>query len=432
MKIDPYNNKRKFLNWKEKGFIKEVSRENSKIIVQYLNDMEHGLYVARKGTISYIRLNNLKQRLSYLTKMLEKHLNGKYLMDISEREIVTFFKNMREGQILTRKGQPFLSVPDYINVFKAFFHWYMRVENDKGNLIKDITRYVDSSPIKEPEFVYLTFDDVKKLADNAKYSYKVLIWFMLDSGIRSPTELINIRMSDLSNIGDSSNYLLNIRDHISKTFGRKIKLLLCSKMLSEYIQRKELKEDDRLFPIFPKTVNQYLKRLAVRTLGNRKTFGGESIEAISMYDFRHASVCYWLPRYKNESALKYRFGWKKTEMIHYYSKLLGMRDTICEDDLIEDTEVKTRIEKDLERETQTRTIFQDQVEVQKQEIEVIKEQLNECKERDKVILKLLHRLFEKGRGEEIASVLNEERLAEKIMGEKERSEEERAFSISIS
>lgn len=29
----------------------------------------------------------------------------------------------------------------------------------------------------------------------------------------------------------------------------------------------------------------------------------------------------------------YRFGWKKSDKIHYYSELLGMKDTITEDDL---------------------------------------------------------------------------------------------------
>ncbi|MDD3993799.1 MAG: hypothetical protein PHX15_01205, partial [Candidatus Nanoarchaeia archaeon] len=60
----------------------------------------------------------------------------------------------------------------------------------------------------------------------------------------------------------------------------------------------------------------------------------------------HCSCCYWLPRYKSESALKYRFGWKKSDKIHYYSELLGMRDTISEDDLLT-PDVKTEVEKEL-------------------------------------------------------------------------------------
>jgi hypothetical protein len=74
-----------------------------------------------------------------------------------------------------------------------------------------------------------------------------------------------------------------------------------------------------------------------------------------MYDFRHISCCYWLPKYKSETALKYRFGWKKSDKIHYLSELLGMRDTISEEDLLIDV-TKTEIEKNvvnLEKENQT-------------------------------------------------------------------------------
>jgi len=192
MKIDPYDHRKRFLNWKKLGYIKGISKDNSDIIVQYLLDMENGLNVSRKGTISYIRLNSLNQRMSFLTREFEKRFYHKPLVKLSEREIVSIFKQMRDSQILRRNGERYLSVQDYAKVFKAFFHWYMRVENDKGREVKDITRYIDTSPIKEPEFVYLTFDDVKKLAENAKYNYRVLIWFLLDSGIRAPTELVNV------------------------------------------------------------------------------------------------------------------------------------------------------------------------------------------------------------------------------------------------
>ena len=87
------------------------------------------------------------------------------------------------------------------------------------------------------------------------------------------------------------------------------------------------------FPIEFRVVNQYLKRLAVRVLGDRETRGGEATGKLSLYDLRHCSACFWRPRYKTESALKYRFGWKKDEMINYYTRFLGMEDTIKESDL---------------------------------------------------------------------------------------------------
>ena len=81
---------------------------------------------------------------------------------------------------------------------------------------------------------------------------------------------------------------------------------------------------------------------------------------ITLYDFRHSSCCYWLPRYKSESALKWRFGWKRSEMIHYYSEFLGMKDTIEEEDMLIDV-TKTEIEKRLEKEINQREILQERL-----------------------------------------------------------------------
>ena len=79
-----------------------------------------------------------------------------------------------------------------------------------------------------------------------------------------------------------------------------------------------------------------------------------------MYDFRHCSCCYWLPRYKSESALKYRFGWKKSDKIHYYSELLGMKDTISEEDLLMDV-TKTEIEQRLSKSEKEKEIMQERL-----------------------------------------------------------------------
>lgn len=50
--------------------------------------------------------------------------------------------------------------------------------------------------------------------------------FLYDTGIRAPGELRNIKVSDLQNNGKE----LAIRDEISKTFGRRIKLMLSAKI----------------------------------------------------------------------------------------------------------------------------------------------------------------------------------------------------------
>ena len=47
MKIDPYKNKERWLNWKKKAHqgIPELTKSNSDIVLQYLNDMEMGINV---------------------------------------------------------------------------------------------------------------------------------------------------------------------------------------------------------------------------------------------------------------------------------------------------------------------------------------------------------------------------------------------------
>ncbi len=362
MKIDPYKHKEKFLTWKEKvkNGIPDISKQNSDIILQYISDMENGLNVSAKsvkGARSYIRLNNLKQRMIFLAKQFE-HYCKVGLTEINEERLFKLFNAMRNGTIKRKDGESYQSVVDYVKPFKAFWHWYMKVNKKKGINIQDITEDLDVSKSK-PRWVYLTQDQVRKLCDNAKPEYKVLIMFMYDTGIRSPGELINVRVSDFY-----ENFKkLNIREETVKkgSFGRKINLMLCSDLLRRYVDDKGLKSSDHLFEFSPPMVNRYLKRLAERVLGEGASLAGEKYSNLTMYDFRHCSCCYWLPRYKAESALKYRFGWRKSDKIHYYSELLGMKDTISEEDMFIDL-TKTEIERRLLKTEQENEIMKDKLE----------------------------------------------------------------------
>ena len=130
---------------------------------------------------------------------------------------------------------------------------------------------------------------------------------------------------------------MNIREEISKTFGRRIKLMFSSELIKEYVYKKGLEKDNYLFLLNHVTINRNLQLLALKVLGTERSLAGQKYSALTMYDFRHCSCCYWLPKYKSESGLKYRFGWKKSDKIHYYSEMLGMQDTILEEDLFQDT-----------------------------------------------------------------------------------------------
>jgi len=348
MKIDPYKNKERYLAWKEKNQsgIPDISKENSDLTLRFLNDMESGLNIcstSKKGSRSYIRLNVLKQRLTALSKMFEERFNLKKITDISETQLFGFFVDMRNGVIKRYDGKNYTSPKHFVKDFKAFWHWWIKINRKQDIDIKDITLDLDASGEK-PEWVYMTEEQIKKICNESKYEYKVLIWFLFDTGIRAPTELMNLKVSDFFN--DFKE--LNIKEEISKTFGRRIKLMICSDLIRDYVKNKNLGKEDYLFTISPTATNKYLKRLGKRVFGDEKSPAGQKYSELTMYDFRHCSCCYWLPRYKSESALKYRFGWKKSEKIHYYSELLGMKDTISEDDMLIDI-TKIEIEKRLDK-----------------------------------------------------------------------------------
>jgi len=183
--------------------------------------------------------------------------------------------------------------------------------------------------------------------------------FLLDSGVRSPSELTHIRVCDF----DENFGRVHVREEVSKTF-------LSARMVEEYVRMKRLQAQDPVFPICPPVANRYLKRIAIRVLGDGVSLGGERYSNLTLYDFRHISACFWLPRYKSESALKYRFGWKKTERIHYYTELLGMKDSITEEDLVIDDD-KTALERRLVQAERDKAMLQERLEIMQSQMEKI-------------------------------------------------------------
>ncbi|MDD5193772.1 MAG: hypothetical protein PHF67_04285 [Candidatus Nanoarchaeia archaeon] len=376
MRIDPYRHKEKFLNWKEKteNGITGVTKENSDLIIRYVVDMEKGLNVATgsvKGSRSHIRLNSIREKMTFFAKKFEEFYKVNCLTELDEDKVISFFCEMRNGTIKRKDGLAYQDVYNFVKDFKAFWHWWMKVNRKLGKHINDITIDLDSHREK-PKWVYLNENQVKKLIEESKFNYKVLITFLFDTGIRAPTELMNLYVSDLYN--DCKE--LNIRHEISKTFGRRIKLLLSTELLKQYIQENNLKSQDRLFPICPSVVNRYFGRLGKRVFGEEKSLAGEKYSNLTMYDFRHISCCYWLPRYKSESALKYRFGWKKSDKILYYSEMLGMSDTINEDDMLTDI-TKVEIEKKLDLSDREKQVLQERVNTLEMQMKRILELTNQ-------------------------------------------------------
>ena len=201
MKRDPYNHEERYKNWKTKTIngIEEISKTNSDLIKKYIHDMEHGLNISiknKKGGRSFIRLNSLIEKMTFFAKRFSKVYSIEDLRLINEENAIMFFSKMRNGEIARLDGKPYKGVGYFVKIFKAFWHWHMTLNRKLGETIPDITIDLDSRDEK-PKWVYLDEEQFRKLCSYAKYEVKVLIMFLFDSGIRSPTELMNVKVSDL-------------------------------------------------------------------------------------------------------------------------------------------------------------------------------------------------------------------------------------------
>jgi len=105
-------------------------------------------------------------------------------------------------------------------------------------------------------------------------------------------------------------------------------------------------QDDYLFNFVPSNFSKKLKQVAKKMLGTGMSKGGESYHKISLYDFRHSGACHWrLGAYKTKiDALMYRGGWSNLSTLNYYTKKIGMRDSIEKSDLLIDVD-RTELEK---------------------------------------------------------------------------------------
>ena len=145
---------------------------------------------------------------------------------------------------------------------KAQRKLYNETNGEKGKLIIDITEEL-SAERNGDDFVYFTLEQLKKMMPYFSQEEQVRLLFMFDTIVRSPSELMNVKVSDIHDDFE----LLTIRDEVTKTYGRTIKLLLCSDELKKHVQRNELKQDDYLFDFDPGNFNRKLKQISIKVLG---------------------------------------------------------------------------------------------------------------------------------------------------------------------
>ncbi len=314
----------------------------------YLTDMELGKNVspkARKGERSCCRLNGLRSRLIFFAG----YFKDKDLDKLTKDDIHPLFHAMRHGTCAAKKGYKYIGVGNYVRDLKSFWGWLMRT----GVVDEDITVDLRKNDGHKPDWVYLTEDEFKQLANRANSDYRALMWFMYDTGMRV-TEAYSIRISDFS--GDFKR--LNIRQEYAKTFGRTIQLKLCSALVKDYVAFHNLQAGEFLFIKKPAAFNKYLRTLARRVLGDGDSPARKPYDRMTLYDIRHNASCYWLKRYPKTTSLMYRMGWSRENEVRYYSEFLGMADQI------DDTDMVT---------TEQKTIYEERI----QALERNKEQTNE-------------------------------------------------------
>src|SRR3989338_986341 len=351
-----------------------ISPTASELVTQYIFVLFYGKNLAKgakKGRRSYLHLVNTRNRLRYLIEFMEKRYN-KQILEITEDEVIKYFTAMREGVILNKNGTPHLCVSTYAKIFCAFCRWIVRIKRKENIVIPEIVESLDTAADRKPKWAYFTLHDVEAMARMAqKFYYKALVYFLFESGIRAPKELMNVRAMDITEVPNTNYLFLNVRNETSKTFGRKIKLMICSDILKTFIQTSNLKGTDFLFPKDYTNSSRVIAKLGYKAMN----IGEPSVQKsrkilikkeITMNDFRHNSVCHYLPIYKSENQMKYRYGWKKSEMIHYYSEFIGMKDTITDEDMIIDT-TKSEIQQQLQKEQLKVAMLEEQMKAQKAE-----------------------------------------------------------------
>jgi hypothetical protein len=188
-------------------------------------------------------------------------LLNKDALKLERGDLHKLFKDMEEGVIKRRDGKEYTDSADYVKTIKAFWHWIQKTHKNKK---EDITEELETKK-RKPKWVYLDMEQFKRLADNAKPYYKILAYFMLDTGQRI-TEYKNCRVSSFSD----DFKLYEITDEVSKTIGRKIKLMMTSEIIKEYIKENNLKDDDLLFEKSTSKTNEYFKRHLQKIIWRRE------------------------------------------------------------------------------------------------------------------------------------------------------------------
>lgn len=344
-KLDLYGHKDGYLNWKKialESGVDELTKINSDLLIRYLSDMETGNNVAKvskKGARSYIQLNKLKQRVSWMMEQLQQR-GVKDITKVKSEQLTRLLTDMEKGIIKTRLDGAYRSADSYASCFKAFWHWWQKVNRKEGkHAIPDITEDLSTKP-PERKFVYFTKEQLDKMLPYFNEDEQVMLLFMFDSLVRFPTELASLKVKDI--FEKEGEVWVNVPQAISKVIGRQLNLVFCGKAIQEYIRRKNLESDNRLFDFSPEYTNRKIKKVAVQVFGDVISHpkAGEKFSQICGYDFRHSGTAHFRILAQNNpgeislDALRHRGGWSDFDMLNYYTKLIGLDGKIDKNGLL--------------------------------------------------------------------------------------------------
>ena len=177
-----------------KGEYKDISKDNVKILLEFLEDIEHGRYISKngkKGARSPKRL----LKIFYILKTMIKWTRGKKLTDISETQIQKIFDELNNDKIRRQDGKPYKNKRDFKKDFSVFWNWNrIKTYKTKGKKIEDITEYLTTPFESKPKFIFFTFEQLKEviLQHTNNEDLKAILMVLFDLGAR-PSEFYNVR-----------------------------------------------------------------------------------------------------------------------------------------------------------------------------------------------------------------------------------------------
>jgi integrase len=207
----------------------------------------------------------------------------------------------------------------------------------KESLVEAYDLYCRANGITWKKPFYQRYDKMPKIPteeklnmiiSNASRKFALILSMMRDLGTR-PIELTWLKVKDI----DLSTGVVNITS-AKHCIGRALKLRPQTlAMLSAYILKKKLGQNDAIFPIHSSSISEGYRRIRNRLA---EKLGDMSLKSIRLYDFRHFKASTEYHRTKDLLYVKRLLGHKDLRTTLRYTQLLD-----CENDEFHVSAAKT-------------------------------------------------------------------------------------------